>query len=102
MLAKTRMCTIPANADLQRVLLEESHVCGGTPKRIVAELCGFSIGTPKQHPNVHSTPARSRQHLEERTATVRHFERGPKECYGDPDARLGLIDCVANPPKCRF
>jgi hypothetical protein len=63
-------------------------------------MCGRISRSPKQHPDLESTLARTCQYVEERTATVGHLKAGPEKRDGDPHSRLGLINGGTNPAKC--
>src|SRR5215207_1698551 len=62
---------------------------------------GRIIRSPKEHSDIEPTLARSCQHLKERTATIGHLKAGPEKGDGDPHPRLGLINGITNPAKCR-
>src|SRR5215208_3945560 len=72
------------------------------PKRVGAQMGGRVIRPPKQHADIESALARSCQYLKERAATIGHLKGGPKKGDGNPYPRLGLINSITNPAKCRL
>jgi hypothetical protein len=91
-----------ANADIRCLLLQQRDMRGRPPKRVGAQMGGRIIGPPEEHPNIESALARSCQHLKERTTTIGHLKGGPEKGDGDPHPRLGLINGITNPAKCRL
>jgi hypothetical protein len=102
MLTESRMRAIPANADLRRPLLQQRDLRGRSPERIGSQMRGRLIGSPKQDPDIESALCPSCQHVKERTATIGHLKAGPEKRDGDPHPRLGVIDGITNPAKCRL